>query len=415
MGRQVWTSGTVKHSAIAGGQNRPMSRDPESLERASPRALAIAGGVAIGYLAFLGWLLAQHRWVADPSGHPFATDFLSFWSAGHLALNGQAAAAYDWPTMHRLQQQLMHRDEQGYFGWAYPPLFLPVAMLLALISYMPSFLLWVGATLALYAFTIARVTSDRGAGLIACAAPAALGCAMVGQNGLLSAALIGCALIQLEKRPLMAGLLIGLLTYKPHLGLLIPIALLFGGYWRAFLAAMASALVILAFSWWLAPDSLMAFVHHMGGMSDSFLTAGTAGYYKQQSLYGLLRMLGAGDHSAFAAQGLLLLAVTGFAAWLWRSGHAFPLKCAGLVTAGLLATPYIYLYDFPILSVAIAFLWRDHVFSRGEWGLILASQLTIAAFILVKAPMGLFAALLVLMVVLGRSFQIKTAPQPRTV
>jgi Glycosyltransferase family 87 len=399
---------------MADRQNVRMSREPESLERVSPLALAIAGGTAFGYLAFLAWLQVQHRWITDSASHPFATDFLSFWSAGHLALSGHAAAAYDWPTMHGLQQQLMQRNEPGYFGWAYPPLFLPVAILLAMIAYMPSFLLWVGASLALYALAIARIAGDRGAGLIACAAPAVLACAMVGQNGFLSAALIGGALIQLEKRPLLAGLLIGLLTYKPHLGLLIPVALLFGGYWRAFLAVLVCALSILALSWLLAPDSLTAFVHHMGGMSGNFLTAGAAGYYKQQSLYGLLRMLGVGDHAAFAVQGLLLLALAGFVAWLWRSDHAVPLKCAGLLTAGLLATPYLYLYDFPILSAAIGFLWRDHAFRRGELGLILASQLAVAAFILVKAPMGLLASLLVLIVVLGRSVQLKTAPRPRT-
>ena len=46
-------------------------------------------------------------------------------------------------------------------------------------------------------------------------------------------------------------------------------------------------------------------------MSANFLSQGSAGFYKQQSLYGLLRMLGVGDHPAFAAQGLLLLAMAG--------------------------------------------------------------------------------------------------------
>lgn len=406
----------IKHSAIAGWQNGPMSREPISPGRIPPRALAVAGGVALGYLVFLGAMLAEHRWVVGPSGHPLATDFISFWSAGHLALTGQATAAYDWQTMHVLQGQLIGHEASGYFGWAYPPLFLPVAMLLSLIPYAASFLLWTGVTLALYALVVERIAGDRGAAVFACAVPATLACAMAGQNGFLSAVLIGCALVQLERRPLVAGLLIGLLTYKPHLGLLIPVALLFGGYWRGLLAALAATLVILLFSWLLAPASLMAFVDHMGPMRGNFLSGGVAGFYKQQSLYGLLRTLGTSDGSAFMVQGVLLLGLVGFVAWLWRSGHGFALKCAGLLAAGLLATPYLYLYDFPILSVTIAFVWRDRAFSRGELALILLSQFAITAFIFVKTPMGLFASLLVLIVVLRRAWlaRIKTAPQLRT-
>jgi hypothetical protein len=342
-------------------------------------------------------------------------DFLSFWSAGHLMLAGHASTAYDWPAMHRLQHQLMGHEQVGYYGWAYPPLFFCVAAVLALMPYAMSFLVWTGATLALYAAAMARIARDRGAALIACAAPATLACTMVGQSGFLSAALIAGILLQLEARPLLAGLLLGLLTYKPHFGLLFPIALIFGGYWRAFFAAMAATSAILLLSWLTAPDSLAAFAAHMGGMTVSFLTEGNAGFYKQQSLYGLLRMLGVGDATSFAAQGVLLLAMAVFVAWLWRSSQSLALKSAGLCVAALLATPYLYFYDFPILAVAIAFLWRARPFGRGETLLLVASQLVMAAFMIVKAPMGFAGAILVLVVIAGRLLPpaFKAALQPR--
>ena len=389
-----------------------MSQGPA---RPSPLALAAAGGVAFAYLAYLGRMLAMHRWIADAAGHPFAADFLSFWSAGHLALSGHASTAYDWPAMHALQHHLMGRDPGGYFGWAYPPLFLCVVIALALMPYVTSYLVWIGLTLALYAVMAARIASDSGAALIACAAPATLACAMVGQNGFLSAALIAGVLLQLEARPLLAGLLLGLLTYKPHLGLLFPIALMFGGYWRAFFAAVVTTLAVVTLSWAIAPESLAAFATHMGGMSNNFLSQGTAGFYKLQSLYGLLRMLGAGDRAAFLCQGLLLLGIAVFVARLWRSPHSFALKCAGLSVAALLATPYLYFYDFPILAIAVAFLWRDHSFSRRETALLVASQLVMAAFTVVNAPLGFAGAVIVLIVIAarltGRSF--RTAPEPR--
>ncbi len=375
----------------------------------------MAGGVAFAYLVYFAGQLAGHGWITDPFGHPIAQDFLSFWSAGHLALTGPASAAYDWPAMHMLQHQLMGRNPGGYLGWAYPPLFFLAAIPLALMPYAASFLTWVIVTLVLYCVAIARVAQDRGAMLLAVAAPATFACVMVGQNGFLSAALFAGALLQLETRPLLAGLLLSLLTYKPHFGLLIPVALVFGGYWRVFLAAAVATCAILILSWLVTPDSLAAFAAHLGPMSDNFLSGGVVAFYRQQSLYGLLRTLGVGDHAAFAGQGILFLAMAAFVAWLWRSARPLALKCAGLCVAALLATPYLYFYDFPILSVAIAFLWRAQSFTRGETALLLVSQLAMAAFTVVHAPMGLAGAAIVLLVVLGRlaSREFRTAPQPR--
>ena len=381
----------------------------------SPLIVAICGGIAVSYLFFLGEMLLTHRWIVDAGHRPLATDFISFWSAGHLASLGKAALAYDWPAMHRLQTTMMAHESGGYFGWAYPPLFFCVAVLLAAMPYASAFLLWVGITILLYAFAIGRIARDRGTILLACATPAVLACAMVGQNGFLSAFLIAMILLALETRPLLAGLLLGLLTYKPHLGLLFPVALICGGHWRAFLAAAISVAGVLLLSWLIAPESLAAFFAHLGGMSDNFLSHGTAGFYKQQSLYGVLRTLGVGDRPAFGAQGMLLVAMLGLVGWLWRSGYSASLKAAGLTVATLLATPYLYYYDLPILSVAIAFLWRDRAFARSEGLLIIGSQLALAVFTTVNAPMGFVASLLVLAVLVRRMIPgFKVAPRHRT-
>jgi arabinofuranan 3-O-arabinosyltransferase len=379
----------------------------------SPWALVAAGGIGFAYLANFARLALTHRWLLDGSGHPLAVDFLSFWSAGLLALGGHAADAYDWPLMHAFQEALMHHAASGFLGWAYPPLFFLVAMLLALLPYGAAFLAWMGGSIALYLAAAARIAGDCRATLLAFAAPASLACMTVGQNGFLTAALMGAVLLQLETRPLLAGLLLGLLTYKPHFGLLFPLALICGGYWRAFASAAAATLAILLISWLAAPDSLAAFAHHLGGMSNDFLSHGDAGFYKLQSLYGLLRMSGAPDGLAFAAQGLLLLAAAVFVARLWRSRQDFWIKCAGLCAASLLATPYLFLYDFPVLALAIAFLWRARPFDRLETILLLLSQCAIAGFVAVQAPIGLVAASLVLGVIVRRVIRpsVRTAPQ----
>ncbi len=378
----------------------------------SPWALTIAGGISAAYLAHLAIMALAHRWITDAHGAPFATDFISFWSAGHLALAGEAAQAYDWPTLHALQRDLMHGASAGFFGWAYPPLFLLVAMVLAVMPYGAAFLCWVGVSLALYLTGIVQIARTRGAALLAFAAPATLACAMVGQNGFFTAALMAGILLQLETRPLLAGLFLGFLSYKPHFGLLFPIALIFGGYWRAFASAAATTLTILLFSWLFAPDSLAAFAAHLGGMSNDFLSQGHAGFNKLQSLYGLLRMSGVADRTAFAAQGLLSIGMAAFVAWLWRGPAEFSLKCAGLCAATLPATPYLFLYDFPILAVAIAFLWRARTFDRVEIVLLAASQIAIALFVVAPSPVGLAGSFLVFVVIIRRLGMptVRTAP-----
>jgi hypothetical protein len=387
---------------------RPMAKASDI----SPWALVVASGVSFAYLADLAWMALTHRWILDAGGHPLAADFLSFWSAGLLAQGGHAAQAYDWSIMHALQGRLMHHTASGFLGWAYPPLFFAVAMFLALLPFGIAFLGWAGASLALYAAAVARIARDRRAALFALAAPASLACIVAGQNGFLTAALMACILLQLEARPVLAGLLLGLLTYKPHFGLLFPVALLFGGYWRAFVAAAIATLMILFVSWLAMPDSLAAFAQHLGGMSNDFLSQGHAGFYKLQSLYGLLRTSGVPDGASFTAQGVLLATMAGFIAWLWRNEKDVSLRCAGLCTATLLATPYLFLYDFPVLSVAIAFLWRARPFDRTETILLLLSQLAIAGFVIVSIPTGFIAALLTLLVVACRAVSpsFRTAP-----
>ena len=378
----------------------------------SPWALVVAGGVSFAYLADLAWMALTHRWILDAGGHPLAADFLSFWSAGLLAQGGHAAQAYDWSIMHALQGRLMHHTASGFLGWAYPPLFFAVAMFLALLPFGVAFLGWVGASLTLYAAAVARIARDRRAALLALAAPASLACIVAGQNGFLTAVLMACVLLQLEARPILAGLLLGLLTYKPHFGLLFPVALLFGGYWRAFVAAAIATLAILLVSWLAAADSLAAFAQHLGGMSNDFLSQGHAGFYKLQSLYGLLRTSAVSDGASFTTQGVLLVTMAGFIAWLWRNEKDISLRCAGLCAATLLATPYLFLYDFPVLSVAIAFLWRARVFDRVETILLLLSQLAIAGFVIVSVPTGFIAALLTFLVVARRAVSpsLRTAP-----
>ncbi len=187
------------------------------------------------------------------------------------------------------------------------------------------------------------IIGDRIGYLLGAAFPAVLANAFVGQNGFVSAGLIGGTLYLLERRPILAGVLLGLLTYKPHLGLLFPIALVAGRHWRAFAAAAIVATLMAAASWAaFGAEAWQAFVAGIGKSSQAFLSDGWADWSKLQTAFGLTRTLGGSETLAWSVQaGVMLLAAAAVAA-LWASRAAYEIKAAALGVGAMLATPYLY-------------------------------------------------------------------------
>jgi arabinofuranan 3-O-arabinosyltransferase len=182
---------------------------------------------------------------------------------------------------------------------------------------------------------------------------------IVGQNGFLTASLIGGALVLLEGNPIAAGILLGLLTYKPHLGLLFPIALAAGGYWRAFFTAALVAMLMAAASWLaFGSEAWLAFLGNIGHTSQAFLSEGWADWSKLQTAFGLTRTLGGSETLAWIVQAAVSLLAAVSVAIVWRSKAAYDLKAAVIGVGALLATPYLYTYDLVVLAVPIAFLLR---------------------------------------------------------
>jgi hypothetical protein len=195
--------------------------------------------------------------------------------------------------------------------------------------------------------------------LVAAAFPAVFVNVGHGQNGFLTAALLGGALHWLDRRPWLAGVLIGLLAYKPQFGVLIPIALLAGGRWRSIGAAAATVAALAAISFALLGGGVwQAFADSMNFTQTVVLEQGGTGWQKIQSVFSAVRSWGASVPVAYAVQGSLLAMLAATLAWLWHSNAAFELKAAALALGSLLATPYVLDYDLVVLAVAIAFFAR---------------------------------------------------------
>lgn len=365
--------------------------------------VAVAAGCFLGYVGYLAMRFALGGWIVDAGRHPEPTDFVALWTAGKLATHGAALAAYDPHLRHAAQLAVIGHDFQGYFDWAYPPVFLFVVALLATLPYAIAFIVWTTLTLVGYALSVNAITHTRAAVLVALAAPWTFAEMQVGQTGFLTAALIAMILLNLEHRAVLSGVVLGLLSFKPQFGFLFPLALAAGGHWRAFATACLSLIVLFLLSGVVFGfDVLVAFVTQLPESSKTLLTQGGVGWNKLQSFYGLARWLGATDTAAWAAQAIVTLGTAAAVVALWRSKSDDNLKAAGLCAAVLLATPYVFAHDVPIVAVGFAFLFRQRTFDAVEYLALAAGFLFFLAFAFLAIPVASGASIALVALIIRR-------------
>jgi hypothetical protein len=214
----------------------------------------------------------------------------------------------------------------------------------------------------------------------------------------------------------LAGVLLGLLTYKPHLGLLFPIALIAGRHWRAFGSAAVVAIVMAAASWFaFGSECWQAFIPSLGHTERVFLSQGSADWSKLQTAFGLTRVLSGSETLAWVVQIAVSLITAGAVARLWRSNARHEIKAAALGCGVALATPYLYAYDLVLLAVPLAFLFRlgrADGFLRHELTGIGLACLLVLIFPFVKAPVGFAAALVIAALVAQRALLSQNSDVP---
>jgi arabinofuranan 3-O-arabinosyltransferase len=364
-----------------------------------PRSVElIAFALCVAHAVYLASSYVLGHWLYDPNGYSEG-DFVNVWAAGQLALHGAPASAYDFVTHKQVQVAAVGHDFAGGFAWYYPPTYLFVAVLVASFPYVPAWVGWVFLTFPAYLATIRIIVGDRLGIFLACAFPAILSNFLVGQNGFLTAGLLGGTLASMERRPWLAGCFLGLLTYKPHFGLLFPVVLVAAGQWRVIIAA-AVVTAMLATASWLSfgSDTWEAFFRALAAGSQSIFGQGSVAWGKLQTMYGLVRLLGGGEAVAWSVQGFVIALCAILNCILWRSRIPFALKAAALATGALLSTPYLFLYDLVAVAVPMVFLLRAGIATQiatYEWiGLGIAS-LSILLYPAFEAPVGIPALLIV--------------------
>ena len=341
--------------------------------------------VAIYLAVWCAWVFTGSG-LTDRGGAPVGVDFSHYWLAASLALQGEPGAVYDFPCLRALEQATFGTDV--CLPWLYPPTFLLMVLPLAWLPYLAALAAWLLPALAGYLWVTHRLAPHRLTLWLALAFPGAYLNLIYGQNGFLTTALLGGGLVLLKSRPVAAGVLWGLLSFKPHLAILAPVALLAGRRWRALAALAGSAAALAAASVLiLGPGVWEAFFRslpvHAGALGNGKLTLETVTlplwFHKMPSVLFAAFMAGAGFRLASALQLGAMLLATVAVVWSWRREAPPAIRGTILVLAILLFTPYSAIYDLGLLALPLALLgWEGHTrgWRPGEQPLLILAFFT---------------------------------------
>ncbi|MGO9701017.1 MAG: glycosyltransferase family 87 protein [Xanthobacteraceae bacterium] len=355
--------------------------------------LRTAQGLALA--VFLSFCILWVKWQASATGvTKLSGDFISFWTAGQLALQGHAAEAYTKLPHFALQVELHHDPGWGYLAFFYPPFFLLLCAGFALLGFFPALCVWLLSTLACYVAAL-RALLPKGlregmpVWVLLLGYPAVMINAGFGQNGFLSTALFGGAAVWLDRRPALAGVCLGSLAYKPQLGIIVPLALIVARRWRCFAFAAATVLALAAVATLaFGADIWPAFMAGMADARRDWMEPPNPLYLVYWiTVFGAVRLHGGSLALAYGAQAavsvaaafMLVRALLRRAPGI-RSGKA---EVAAIAACVPFCSPFMLEYDLIILAVPMAWLLGEGLhdgFRRGELAALLAAYLAPALF-----------------------------------
>ena len=322
-------------------------------------------GIFIFFFLLL-WVVLRNPWPFLPNGTPRCIDFGFFWLSGKLAVAGDTARIFDYPAWSAVQAAFFGPGICLNFNrFYYPPTLLFLTYPLGLIPYSIALTAWLIASFGFYLAVVYAIIPRRETLLTASTLAAViLSNVLLGHTGFLTAALLGLSLVFMERRPWLSGIFLALLTYKPHFGLLFPIALLASHNWRVIGSTISAAVVLgalaaIAFGY----EGWTSFIHALTDRTSG-LGPAVGVEMRLQSIFGLFQLVDASVWISWNAQ-LVVSIMVAVGTWtIWAKPISFNLKAAAVCGGILLVSPYALFYDLCILSIAAAFFVKEGL-SRG--------------------------------------------------
>ncbi|MCV0428002.1 MAG: DUF2029 domain-containing protein [Roseibium sp.] len=312
---------------------------------------------AIGFALGFAWMLLVPNTFRSPNG-TLMMDYLSFWLAGKQALLGTPDLPYVPIEFAEIQKQLSGSDK--FFGFFYPPTFQLLQSVFALLPYRVAFAAFVALTTGLLWFTCRLITGKWLLAACLILIPACANNAFHGQNAALTAALYGLVLVGVERnRMFLAGLALGILTIKPQLGILVPIALIASLNWRTFISASVTTLVFAAVSVAFLGIGVWQVFWLQAPVATAVMEQGNVEWTKMISVYASARQFGLGNVPAYVIQIVAGIGALACVWTAWRRSGSMAVRAPVLLGGTLLATPFALSYDLTLLIVPCAFLIRE--------------------------------------------------------
>lgn len=333
--------------------------------------LAALVGLAIAALALTLYTaeLLSYPSLAHFHGPVAGGDFRSFWAPARLVWLGEAHGAYDPDILTPMLATIMSISSYARLSpMYYPPSYLLLLSPIGLLEFFPAYVAFCTLGAMAFLFTMYRISGRLWFMLLMLAFSGLWVNIVSGQNGLFTSSLFGLGFAALPASPLLAGVFFGLLTIKPHLGLLIPVALIASRRWSVIgSAAMAALALVILSALAFGPDIWLWGLTGMGTASLN-LSGNPHLLVRIPSAFSFMRLSGMPPGQAMLLH-LLLAASLMVLVWgIWRHSRNTNLNAAATAGASLLCAPFLYDYDTALLAVGIAFMAREIARTGWWWG-----------------------------------------------
>ncbi|MEX3010851.1 glycosyltransferase family 87 protein [Hoeflea sp. TYP-13] len=322
----------------------------------------ILAGSALFYISFYIDFLSSMSGVFDWTNHPIGRDFVNMWSGAKVAMQGDVLDLFDVEKFHAWQESFLGQAFPLH-NWSYPPHLLPMIAVLAKLPYVIAYIAFMTVTFLLYAFA-ARLSGQAGVVapnwlmmLALLLAPSTFVTVVAGQNGFLTGALFLAGMLLIERRPWLAGILFGILTVKPQLGVMVPIVLIALSAWRPIVSASVTTLVLVGLSMVLfGIHPWESYLIKTFTLQGDILTRGDGIYtIMMPTVFMSGRELGLPNAISWFAQAVSSLAAVVLTVWALRRPAEPALRLMIICLAVFLVTPYAFNYDMTFLSAALIY------------------------------------------------------------
>lgn len=309
------------------------------------------------YLIIYGYWVFSGSGLLDVHGKPIGGDFVGYWAASQIVLSGHPADVYNQEKLYPVEQNIT--GTPYLLPINYPPTYLLMIAPISLLPYLLSLIIWLAITFLLYLIIICRIAPDRAAIWLAIAFPGTFQNIIHGNNGFLSTILLGGGLLWMKRFPFAGGILFGLLTYKPHLAILIPVVLIAGRCWKTLAGMITSTASLIIISCLIFGKEIwVAFLKNIP-LAFKILETSVLPLFQMPTTFAATLLAGGHPLTAEILHGTVAAATLAITISVWLQNGPIFLRASSLSIGILLLTPHACTHDLAILSLPLAWIgWQ---------------------------------------------------------